>query len=79
VPLLSDSPLLRELAGLSKAETEAAREIMPAVLSSLGCPLPVEGEFADRCGVALHIVHRDLDTTGYGRYRLHPHNAKDAL
>lgn len=69
-----DSELLRELAGLSAAETTAARELMPEALRSVGCPVLLESEFAEQCRVPLDIVNRDLEASGYGRYRMHPVN-----
>ena len=33
-------------------------------------PAPAEAEFTARCQAALDIVQRDLDVTGYGRYRV---------
>ncbi len=70
-----DSEPLRQLAGLGSRETEAARELMPGVLRSIGCELvDVEAEFAARCQAALDIVQRDLDVTGYGEYQMRPVN-----
>jgi hypothetical protein len=46
-------------------------ELMPEVLRSLGFdPAPVIEEFLARCQDAVEIVQRDLDATGYGRYRM---------
>jgi hypothetical protein len=69
-----DSALLRELAGLGTADTMACRELIHEVLGSIGYPVPVESEFADRCRVPVGIVQRDLKATGFGRYQLHPRN-----
>ena len=79
-----ESQILREFAELSDAECAVlADELMPEVLRSLG--LPVSGGakefraqvfdlsgFANRCRVALAVVQRDLDRTGFGEFRLHP-------
>jgi hypothetical protein len=46
-------------------------ELMPGVLRSLGFdPAPADEEFVARCQKAVEIVQRDLDATGYGRYRM---------
>ena len=66
-----DSQPLRELAALPDTQYEAARELMPEVLASIGFPIPTEAEFAARCDHVLAIVQHDLDATGYGEYVMH--------
>jgi hypothetical protein len=66
-----DSEPLRQLARLRSWETGAALALMPEALRSIGFdPAPAEEEFTARCQAALDIVQRDLDATGYGRYRV---------
>lgn len=69
-----DSELLREFAGLGAADALASRDLMREVLGSIGYPVPVETEFADRCRVPLGIVYRDQESTGYGQYQMYPRN-----
>jgi hypothetical protein len=66
-----DSEPLRQLAGLRSWETGAALALMPAALRSIGFdPAAADEAFSARCQAALDIVQRDLDVTGYGRYRV---------
>lgn len=66
-----DSESLRQLAKLRSWETGAALVLMPEALRSIGFdPAPAGEEFRARCQAALDIVQRDLDVTGYGRYRV---------
>ena len=47
---------------------------MPEALRSIGFDAaPAEEEFTARCQAALNVVQRDLDVTGYGRYRVRAH------
>jgi hypothetical protein len=44
---------------------------MPEVLRSLGFdPAASDAQFTSRCQGAVDVVQRDLDVTGYGRYRM---------
>ena len=67
-----DSPQLREYAGLSEADLTQARELMPEVLESIGFHVVTADELAERCRVALAVVQRDLDATGFGEYIMRP-------
>lgn len=69
-----DSPQLREYAGLAEADVTEARELMPAVLESIGLHVVTVDELAERCRVALAVVQRDLDATGFGEYVMRPVN-----
>jgi len=65
---------LRQLAKLRSWETGAVLALMPEAFRSIGFdPAPAEEEFTARCQAALDIVQRDLDVTGYGRYRVRAH------
>lgn len=67
-----DSESLRQLAGLQPADMHAAIMLMPEVLRSIGCdPAAADDQFVGRCQVALDIVQRDLDATGFNQYRIH--------
>ena len=71
------SESLRQLARLRSGETGAALVLMPQALRSIGFdPAAADGEFAARCQAALDIVQRDLDVTGYGRYRMRAYLAR---
>jgi hypothetical protein len=49
---------------------------MPEALRSIGFdPAPADEAFTARCQAALDIVQRDLDVSGYGRYRVRAHFA----
>lgn len=51
-----------------------ALDLMPKVLRSIGFdPAPADEAFRARCQGALDIVQRDLDATGYGRFRVRAH------
>jgi hypothetical protein len=69
-----DSEVLRELAGLSRQDTAQARELMPLALDSIGCHVVTEAELAARASLALAIVQRDLDATGFGEFVMRPVN-----
>jgi hypothetical protein len=78
-----DSESLRQLAQLQSGQYPArhredrhlaalaALDLMPEVLRSLGFdPSAADTEFTARCQGAVDVVQRDLDVTGYGRYRM---------
>ena len=45
--------------------------LMPEALRSIGAdPVPADEEFVARCQAVLDVVQRDLDATGFGRYRI---------
>jgi hypothetical protein len=66
-----DSEPLRQLAELQPWASQAALVLMPEVLRSIGSdPAASDEEFVARCQDALDLVQRDLDATGFGRYRI---------
>ncbi len=67
-----DSGPLRQLAALQPGEAHAALDLMPVALRSIGFdPAVADDQFVVRCQAALDVVQRDLDVTGFGRYRVH--------
>ena len=66
-----DSEPLRQLAEFQSWEMQAAILLMPEVLRSVGSdPGAADDQFVGRCQDALDVVQRDLEATGFGRYRI---------
>jgi hypothetical protein len=66
-----DSQPLRQLAALRPEETNAALDLMPEALRSIGFdPAIADEEFVARCQAALDVVQQDLNVTTNGQYRV---------